>query len=66
MPDLESFIISSKNQEDFKSDIKRKKSKKRGDEDDDDDEIIVNECSFNKSTGTRNRPAGDSVITPLV
>lgn len=65
MPDLESFIVSSKNQEDFKSEIKRKKSKKRGDEDDEDDEIMANESSFNKSTGTRSRPVGD-IVTPLV
>jgi hypothetical protein len=37
MPDLESFIISAKNQEDLKSGIVRKKKKVEEEEDDEDD-----------------------------
>jgi hypothetical protein len=54
MPDLESFIISAKNQEDLKSGIIRKK-KKKGDEDDDsmeEESIIINQ----RSNGSRSRP----------
>lgn len=54
MPDLESFIISAKNQEDLKSGIVRKK-KKKGDEDESEEEV-----SFGKSNGTRSRPGNNS------
>jgi hypothetical protein len=54
MPDLESFIISAKNQEDLKSGIIRKKKKKR--EDDESEE----EVTVGKSNGTRSRPGNNS------
>ena len=50
MPDLESFIVSSKNQDNLKSGIKRKKTKK-GQEDEFDED-----SSLNKS-GTKSRPS---------
>jgi hypothetical protein len=40
MPDLESFIISAKNQEDLKSGIIRKK-KKKGEEEESEEEVTV-------------------------
>ena len=54
MPDLESFIISAKNQEDLKSGIQRKKKKKP-----DDDQItedLDTDMPLIKSSGTRSRP----------
>jgi hypothetical protein len=39
MPDLESFVVSVKNQENLKSGIKRKKKKKGGKSDDEEEEV---------------------------
>ncbi len=42
MPDLDSFLVSAKNQENLKSGIVRKKKKKEDEEDDDDyDQMIA-------------------------
>jgi hypothetical protein len=54
MPDLESFIISAKNQEDLKSGIIRKK-KKKGEEEESEEEVTVG-----KQNGTRSRPGNNS------
>jgi hypothetical protein len=59
MPDLESFIISAKNQEDLKSGIQRKKKKKSEEEDDEDD--FTEELSLIKSSGTRTRPGANQI-----
>ena len=58
MPDLESFLVSSKNQEDLKSGIKRKKSKKGGD--DDLGEADLETSFLKKSGGTKSRPGGSA------
>ena len=55
MPDLESFIVSAKNQEDLKSGIQRKKKKKPVEENDDGEEP-ENELSALKNAGTKSRP----------
>ena len=49
MPDLESFLISAKNQEDLKSGIQRKKKKKGNDEEDEDDFDIETEIAIQKT-----------------
>lgn len=61
MPDLESFIISAKNQEDLKSGIQRKKKRKIGeacDDNDDDEDFMDFQTSYlnMKSQGTKSRP----------
>lgn len=64
MPDIDSFIVSAKNQEDLKSHIKRKKTTKKANSDDDDEdmdeEAFLNELSSSKNSvaggGTRSRP----------
>lgn len=59
MPDLESFLVSAKNQEDLKSGIARKKKKKGGEddeEDDDYDQMIALAIQKNTPAGTKSRP----------
>jgi hypothetical protein len=60
MPDLESFLISAKNQEDLKTGIQRKKKKKGGDQEEDEDDFdIETEVAIQKTqngSGTRSRP----------
>jgi hypothetical protein len=55
MPDLESFIVSAKNQEDLKSGIKRKRGKKEEEEDGD-----LESAYLKKGSGTRSRPGGNN------
>ena len=60
MPDLESFLISAKNQEDLKSGIQRKKKKKGDQEENEDDFDIETEVAIQKTqngSGTRTRPS---------
>jgi hypothetical protein len=53
MPDLESFLISAKNQENLSNGVKRGKKKKNGSEDSD-DEVMPSK------TGSRSRPGRNS------
>jgi hypothetical protein len=55
MPDLESFIVSAKNQEGLKSGIKRKKKRGKGDDEFEED---LDETALLKKKGTRTRPIG--------
>lgn len=59
MPDITSFLISAKNQEDLKSGIIRKKNKKKPTEDDDEDDNFEEYSAPAKqsNSGTRSRPA---------
>ena len=58
MPDLDSFIVSAKNQEEVKSSIKRKKKKKGSEEHDagDDDDFFDMIAVAKPTQGTRSRP----------
>lgn len=49
MPDLESFLISAKNQEDLKSGNQRKKKKKGNEEEDEDDFDFETEIAIQKT-----------------
>lgn len=52
MPDLESFVVGAKNQENLKSGIQRKKKRKVGLS----DEEIEDETNLIKKQGTKSRP----------
>ena len=58
MPDIDSFLITAKNQEDLSSGVKRGKKKRGKDDSSDEEEIMPTK------TGSRTRPTRTSDVKP--